>query len=370
MHRWLLSCLVLLVLLSAPRAEGQPKAEKPASFASEYRALQVEYLKALKESDAIFDAAKTDEERQAVRSNFNKWRITFLSRVLEFAENNPKDEEAILALYRVLHADTYAEPRQVEKAVQLVLKDHVKSERLNNPPILWLIEDSPAAETLMRGVLKENPFRPIQALARLRLGQILKVQAKAGPPERAAKLVKEAEGVFERVVEEYADVAEITEKAWGELFELRHVAVGKALPDIKGKDSSDRELKLSDYRGKVVVVTFWADWCGPCMKMIPHERSLVKRMEGKPFALVGVNRNRSRESLKACEAENQITWRSFFDGTDGPICKLHNIKRMPTVYVLDATGTIRHIGLRGEALDRAVDELLSELDKRTNVEKK
>jgi peroxiredoxin len=246
--------------------------------------------------------------------------------------------------------------------VELVLKDHIKSDRLTDPPILQLLDDSPAAEKLLRGVLEKSPHQAIQAQACLSLAQFIKARANARPPEQAARLTREAEDLFARIVDRYADVKEVAEQAKYELFEIRHLAVGKALPDIKGKDSDDREFKLSDYRGKVVVLTFWAQWCPPCMKMVPHERSLVKRLEGKPFALIGVNRDSSRESLKQCEAKEQITWRSFFDGRDGPISKGHNVKTMPTIYVLDARGVIRYKGVRGEAMDRAVDRLLAELD--------
>jgi hypothetical protein len=106
------------------------------------------------------------------------------------------------------------------------------------------------------------------------------------------------------------------------------------------------------------------------MALVPHGRSLVKRLEGKPFALLGVNLDPSRETLKKCEEKNQMTWRSFFDGRDGPIRKEYNIRSLPTIYVLDARGVIRSKGVRGEALDRAVDQLLAELDKETKAGKK
>ena len=86
----------------------------------------------------------------------------------------------------------------------------------------------------------------------------------------------------------------------------------------------------------------------------------MKRLEGKPFALLGVNRDASREALKRCEEKHEITWRSFFDGRKGPISKQYNVKVMPTVYVLDARGVIRYKGLRGAAMDGAVDTLLQE----------
>lgn len=97
--------------------------------------------------------------------------------------------------------------------------------------------------------------------------------------------------------------------------------------------------------------------------MVPHERSLVKKLEGKPFALLGVNFDNSKEILKKCEEKNQITWRSFFDGREGPIGKKFNIRYLPTIYVLDHKGVIRYKGVQDKAMDDAVDTLLKEVDK-------
>jgi len=95
--------------------------------------------------------------------------------------------------------------------------------------------------------------------------------------------------------------------------------------------------------------------------MYPHERSLVKRLEGKPFALIGVNSDDDRNELKSVIAAEKITWRSFWDGDDGPIAKAWNIQGWPTIYVLDHKGVIRYKGVRGEAMDKAVDTLLGEM---------
>jgi hypothetical protein len=98
--------------------------------------------------------------------------------------------------------------------------------------------------------------------------------------------------------------------------------------------------------------------------MYPHERSLVKRLEGKPFALLGINSDRDREQLKkeVLPKEN-ITWRSFWNGgsTDGPISRAWNVHGWPTIYVLDAKGVIRYKNTREKALDEAVDTLLKEM---------
>ncbi len=96
--------------------------------------------------------------------------------------------------------------------------------------------------------------------------------------------------------------------------------------------------------------------------MYPHERSLVKRLNDKPFALLGVNSDQNKDELKKAMEKEGITWRSWLDGSPGgPIATKWNVHGWPTIYVLDHKGIIRAKGVRGEELDKAVDQLLREL---------
>ena len=97
--------------------------------------------------------------------------------------------------------------------------------------------------------------------------------------------------------------------------------------------------------------------------MYPHERSLVKRLAGKPFALLGINSDGDRAQLKKTVRAERITWRSWWDDgrIDGPIQTKWQVTVRPTVYVLDASGVIRHKDLMGDELDAAIDKLLAEL---------
>ena len=97
--------------------------------------------------------------------------------------------------------------------------------------------------------------------------------------------------------------------------------------------------------------------------MIPHERSLVKKLEGKPFALLGINSDSDRDDLKKTITRDQITWRSWWDGgdTNGPIASKWNIRAWPTTYVLDAKGVIRFKDVRDEKMERAIEQLLAEI---------
>ena len=97
--------------------------------------------------------------------------------------------------------------------------------------------------------------------------------------------------------------------------------------------------------------------------MYPHERSLVKKLEGKPFALIGVNSDRDRNALKKTLVDEQITWRSFWNGgsTGGPISRAWKVQGWPSIWVIDANGVIRARDVRGAAMDKAVDALLEEM---------
>lgn len=97
--------------------------------------------------------------------------------------------------------------------------------------------------------------------------------------------------------------------------------------------------------------------------MYPHERSLVKRLEDKPFALIGVNSDRNKDKLKKVMEKEQITWRSWRDGggTSGPIASKWNVQEWPVVYILDHKGVIRHKPIDMAAMDKVVDALLKDI---------
>src|SRR5258708_33451426 len=88
------------------------------------------------------------------------------------------------------------------------------------------------------------------------------------------------------------------DRAKSELYEIHQLSTGKVAPEIEGEDVDGKKLKLSDYRGKVVVLVFWGEWCASCRAMYPQERSLVNRLENKPFALIGINSDSDPERLK------------------------------------------------------------------------
>lgn len=143
---------------------------------------------------------------------------------------------------------------------------------------------------------------------------------------------------------------------------------GMLAPEIRGEDLDGQPLRLSDYKGKVVVLSYWATWCGPCRALIPHERELVDRFKGRPFALLGVNCDQDRAAAQRLVQKEDMNWRSWWDGGSGSIQHAWQIEYYPTIYILDAAGVIRHAPAAhpnvGSEIERHVENLLREVEGR------
>jgi thiol-disulfide isomerase/thioredoxin len=126
-----------------------------------------------------------------------------------------------------------------------------------------------------------------------------------------------------------------------------------------------KPMKLSEFKGNVVVIDFRTTTCGACRDMNAFERALVKRMQGKPLVLLGVNCDADQKELGEWLKKEAVTWRSWRDGDEGnargPIFRQFNVHGWPTAYVIDQRGIIRHkfLGFPGTAkLDGAIDAVV------------
>ena len=170
---------------------------------------------------------------------------------------------------------------------------------------------------------------------------------------------KQAEQILARK-KSLADVAR------DRLDEMDNLVAGKPAPAIDGTGMDGKPLKLSDYRGKVVLLVFWGTWCGPCMAEVPQERELAERLQGQAVRDPG-RRLRPRQGRRAQGDEGhgdhlaELERRGAGRGPDR-----RSIPRpwLPATFVIDAKGLIRHVNLRGEAIEKAVDGMIKELEAR------
>src|SRR5690242_16516802 len=100
----------------------------------------------------------------------------------------------------------------------------------------------------------------------------------------------------------------------------KHMAKeGYAAPPIAALDGDGRMVRLKEFQGKVVLLSFWKTDCPPCRAMFDHEKALVKSYAGRPFVLVGVNADSSPFELKRTQQKAGLTWPSWWDGPGGEI---------------------------------------------------
>jgi hypothetical protein len=285
--------IVLLVLILAVGAAGVSAQEKKkATPEDEFKALR-------KEADRVTSAAgkvMTDAERLAFVGRVYKQRGEFAPKFVALAEKYPNDPIALEALSQaVWQVNTTPWPVEMigedparPKAFAIILRDHIASDKL--VPLCQRVSYGFAKEyeTFLRAVLEKNPHKTVRAVANLSLGHFLhnrlaRVELCREEPKLARefaelygreyfaellrqdrdKALKEVESVFESAAKRYGDVAlpggdTVAERVAGELFEIRNLSEGKTAPDIEGEDQDGKRFKLSDYRGKVVLLDFWS----------------------------------------------------------------------------------------------------------------
>ncbi|QEG41599.1 TlpA family protein disulfide reductase [Roseimaritima ulvae] len=199
-------------------------------------------------------------------------------------------------------------------------------------------------EPHLRQIIEVNPDRFVRCTAKFSLASIVR----AGGIERQAeaeKLFAEFLVEFDGQTEYHAQGVEMGNRKAAQriLAGMRQHGLGKPAIETVGVDLDGQPMALADYRGKVVVLSFWATWCGPCMKAIPHEKELLEYFGNENFAIVGVNGD-SQNPGRAHNAvqEHGITWRSFqskrADGSS--IDQDWHVGGWPTFYLLDSDGTI------------------------------
>jgi len=273
----------------AAEALGQ---ERRATPAEQYQTL----LKAQELASSSGRVLSDEERLQFIGQTFRRWNEIAL-KFIDLAEAHPKDPVAVDALIRaVWQVNSTPWPAELvgpedarPRAFALLRRDHIRSDKLG--PLCERVSGGFAEdyETFLRAVVTENPDRDVRTQARLALAHFLtnRLQrldlirerpelarefadlygkaylARLQQQDRGAAL-REAEALLERVAREHgvklAGGGTAREKAESELFEIRHLSVGKPAPEIEGEDQDGRRFKLSDYRGKVVLVDFWSEY--------------------------------------------------------------------------------------------------------------
>jgi len=108
-----------------------------------------------------------------------------------------------------------------------------------------------------------------------------------------------------------------------------------------------QRVSMDDLAGKVVLLDFWATWCGPCREALPHMREIAKKFQGQPLVVLSISLDTDEQKWKDFIAKNEMTWLQYRDdGFSGPISKDFGVNAIPHTFTIDADGVLQdeHIG--------------------------
>ncbi len=364
---------VSLLIVMALAGQGEADAGVKA-----HAALVREHEEALAGFREAIAAAKTAAQREAAYRDKHPKNAAYALRFAAIARDHPDSVAAIDALvWVVLHPveASLPEARLRAQALRQLLRKPRTDPRLGHL-CTRLVQSVDAESDAYLGALLEksegaNLARATAARAhnlRSRAGTIrtLKEDKDAvgeyerlwgkdaiatllkGDPEA---LEKESARLFGVVADRHAKMAHPTHGTLGD-FAKAHLAalkgpvtVGKAAPEIEGGDLAGKEMRLSSFKGKVVLIDFHAHAFETCREMLATEVALAKKYADRPFVLVGVNGDASKAQARLRNGAAGVTWRSWHDGggLDGPIATRWDVDRWPTLALIDHEGVVRQM---------------------------
>jgi peroxiredoxin len=317
-------------------------AAEPDSVAKNIRAVIDEYENSVRANTMKIIEAATEEEK-------NKYRATVPSaqpcaeKVLKLVQQHADDPGTGPAVsWLVTQAASFPEG---QIALQMLGTSHVAQAGIAEAVKSLEYYPFEVVVPILNAVREKNPNKDEKAAATYALGMQHFRRFEIATDEKSAETEKtKAMDYFQEISSKYADATikgfSLADQTGRTMFELTNLSVGSECPEIDGKDVDGASFKLSDFRGKQVVLMFWGGWCHACHGVIPQVNQMVTDLKDKPVVVLGINTDVPDEARKAFQTY-QVNFRNWSDGTtSGPITSMFNLRSFPTLYLLDAEGKI------------------------------
>jgi thiol-disulfide isomerase/thioredoxin len=216
-----------------------------------------------------------------------------------------------------------------------------KAKKLQNQGMQAVLEDF---EKSVREIQKEFPERPEV------YGALMEVAENLGGDK--------AKAIIEEIAQAEKVPAELKQHALG--LKKKYARVGKPL-DLKVTAVDGRKVDLAELKGKVVLIDFWATWCGPCVAEVPNVVAAYEKLNPKGFEIIGISFDEDEDALKGFTKKKKMPWVQFFDGQGwkNKFGREFGINSVPTMWLLDKQGNLRDLEARANLTDK-VEKLLAE----------
>lgn len=289
----------------------------------------------------------------------NEWREIYLDNeqfslringslkkaAIENSAINTKWEE-----YKILESASRSELNKVIAELRNASKEQESDSAFIKLRKLKVSDANDQRENILRDYIFQNPDSYFSFLA---MDQI------AGPYMDAKKI----EPIFEKLSHRLQD------SPYGKRLKLGIVSalltsIGKVAPEFRHQDINNKEVSLSQYRGKYVLLDFWASWCAPCRAENPNILKAYNEYKSKNFTVLGlsVDRQEDRDKwLKAVKVD-KLPWTQIIDEEENSTADVYSIKSIPANYLINQEGVIIGKNLRGKQLHQVLSELLDKLD--------
>lgn len=322
---------------------GSALAQQPTTspLATEIRTVIDEYENSVRANTQKIIAAATEEEKNKYRSTIPS-AGPYATRMMQLVQANLAQPDVVKGVsWLVTGAANFPEGQEALKMLGTTFADRqgiaeaVKQLEYHGLP----------AEPVLKAVIEKNTHREEKAAALYALGAVHFKNFDASADRVSAEASKnKALECFQQLTADYADVTiqgfKLSDVVGKMLFEMTNLQVGCEAPEIEGKDQDGVGVKLSDYRGKHVIVVFWGGWCHACHGILPLMNQAAAQLKDKNAVVLGVNTDIESDAKKAF-ADYQVTFRNVLDTTtSGPNTSLYNLRNFPTLYLIDPKGVI------------------------------
>lgn len=246
------------------------------------------------------------------------------------------------------------ESEAVRKSVET---HHLKSQNLIPMCMALASEGDPRSLSILEKIEAANPSPKTQGVAALGAAMVLKNLG--DDPELARKRLT----YLRKAIINSSDVdlsgVTVAKLAENELYLIRHLAKGRIAPDLSGVDAAGRPLKLSEMKGKIVLLMFWSSTIAESDRVIQMTSAMANKFNGRPVVILGANHD-PLEKLRSMEADGTVNWRNFSD-PENKLANEYRVTSWPTVYVLDGERKIHYVGTQGTFAELTAEALLSDV---------